>query len=53
MKRYAILVNGQRMNPENFETAESASAAVNKFLIRVYGSVMSSRAPYNISAQRI
>lgn len=51
--RYEILVNGRSLNPAKFETAKSPESAVNAFLIRVYGSLTSRRAPYNISAQRL
>lgn len=50
--RYEILVNGKPLNPTSCETAESPAAAVDTFLTRVYGSALSPRAPYNISARR-
>ena len=44
---YTITVNGSPVAQVN---AESRDAAINKWLIDTYGSVLSSSAPYNVSA---
>ncbi len=53
MKNYTITVNGCALtDPEKNQpiAAKNRGQAINKWLIKFYGSTFSSRAPYNISA---
>ena len=50
MKRYVITVNGRLLESGKTVEANSASAAIDKWLIDKYGSVFCSSAPYNINA---
>jgi hypothetical protein len=53
MNRYLITVNGYPLQNRDTVEAKSIDHAVTKWIVEKYGSVMSSSAPYNVSAKKI
>ena len=51
MKKFEIRVNGHRVSKKPIIAAKSQNAAIERWLVKVYGSVF--HGPYNVSAKKL